>query len=254
MSKKGDLQGQTIVFTGQPKSDEAFLEVERLGGKALAFPLIRTQEVTFQDDYFIKKLEAYEWLIFTSQNAVAAFNQKLVRHGIRIDTVINKIAAVGSKTARALESIGFQVNFMPTTFSADEFVKEFPFVAGHSDSCLFLRGSLAKPTIKDGLSQNVDEWTVYETIPDVTNAKGLRDYLKKHPNVIVAFASPSSVEVFASEIAPKTDWNRLTIAAIGHITASALKNQGAPVHIMPTTYTWLSLVQEIANWKDEKLK
>ena len=49
MSKKGDLQGQTIVFTGQPKSYEAFLEVTRLGGEFISFPLIRTQELTFQD-------------------------------------------------------------------------------------------------------------------------------------------------------------------------------------------------------------
>lgn len=254
MSKKGDLQGRTIVFTGQPKSEEALLEVKRLGGDSIVFPLIRTQEVTLQDELFIKKLHTYEWLIFTSQNAVVAFEQKMIRHGIRIDTLLNKIAAVGSKTSRALERIGFQVTFMPTTFSADAFVQQFPMVAGHSDSCLFLRGSLAKATIKEGLSQNVDEWTVYETLPDLTNAKSLSEYLIVHPNVIVAFASPSSVEVFAREIAPKTDWNGLTIAAIGHITASALKKQGAPVHIMPTTYTWLALVQEIANWKDEKLK
>ncbi|HLG26952.1 MAG TPA: uroporphyrinogen-III synthase, partial [Paenisporosarcina sp.] len=65
MSKKGDLRGQTIVFTGQPKSSEAFLEVERLGGKVQAFPLIRTQELTNQDDNFITKLSSYDWLIFT---------------------------------------------------------------------------------------------------------------------------------------------------------------------------------------------
>lgn len=254
MSKKGDLQGQTIVFTGQPKSDEAFLEVTRLGGEFISFPLIRTQEETFQDEQFINSLHTYDWLIFTSQNAVVAFEQKVLRHKILVDSLPCKIAAVGSKTATALERIGFHVTFTPTTFSADAFVQQFPLVAGYSDTCLFLRGSLAKATIKEGISQSVDEWTVYETLPDEGNAKSLGDYLTQHPHVFVAFASPSSVEVFTREIAPKIGWNDMTIAAIGHVTATALKKQGVAVHIQPTTYTWLALIQEIAKWKDDSYK
>lgn len=251
MSKKGDLQGQTIVFTGQPKSSEAFLEVEKLGGKVEAFPLIRTQELTDQDDSFITTLTSYDWLIFTSQNAVFAFEAKLSRHNVTIDKLSCKIAAVGKNTAAALEKMGFSVSFIPTTYSADEFVQQFSQVSDQSDHCLFLRGSLAKATIKIGLSQHVDEWTVYETLPDVYNATRLSTYISEHPNVIVAFASPSSVNIYATEIAREIGWKQIKIAAIGHVTAAALLNHGAPVHVQATTYTWLALVQEIAHWKDD---
>lgn len=251
MSKKGDLRGQTIVFTGQPKSSEAFLEVERLGGKVQAFPLIRTQELTDQDDIFISKLSSYNWLIFTSQNAVSAFEEKLTRHQVAVDKLTCKVAAVGRNTARALEKLGFRVMFTPTTYSADEFVQQFSQVSKQSDHCLFLRGSLAKATIKAGLSQQVDEWTVYETLPDVNNATRLSTYIAQHPNVFVAFASPSSVNIYATEIAREIDWKQIKIAAIGHVTAAALQKHGAPVHVQATTYTWLALVQEIANWKDD---
>lgn len=251
MSKIGDLRGQTIVFTGQPKSSEAFLEVERLGGKVEAFPLIRTQELTDQDDIFMSTLSSYDWLIFTSQNAVSAFEQKLNRHKVAANTLSCKIAAVGKNTARALEKIGFQVSFTPTTYSADEFVQQFPQVSNQSDCCLFLRGSLAKATIKAGLSQQVVEWTVYETLFDIDNATHLSTYIAQHPNVFVAFASPSSVNIYATEIAREVGWNQIKIAAIGHVTAAALLNHGAPVHVQATTYTWLALVQEIASWKDD---
>jgi uroporphyrinogen-III synthase len=251
MSKIGDLRGQTIVFTGQPKSSEAFLEVERLGGKVEAFPLIRTQELTDQDDIFMSTLSSYDWLIFTSQNAVSALEHKLNRHKFAANTLTCKIAAVGKNTAHALEKIGFHVSFTPTTYSADEFVQQFPQVSNQPDSCLFLRGSLARATIKAGLSQQVDEWTVYETLPDIDNATRLSTYISQHPNVFVAFASPSSVNIYATEIAREIDWNQIKIAAIGHVTAAALQKHGAPVHVQATTYTWLALVQEIANWKDE---
>lgn len=251
MSKKGDLQGQTIVFTGQPKSNEAFLEVEKLGGIVKAFPLIRTEEITHQDESYLSKLHEYDWLIFTSQNAVKAFDHKLSRFHIQVDLVTCKIAAVGSKTARALEKIGFRVSFTPSIFSADEFVRQFPLVSSKSEVCLFLRGSLAKPTIKEGLEHQVDEWTVYETLQDTNNASDLVTYLTKQSDVFVAFASPSAVDVFAREVAPLTSWDTIKIAAIGHITANALKKYEAPVHVQPSTYTWLALIQEIAKWKDD---
>lgn len=254
MSEKGDLQGQTVVFTGQPKTNEAFLEVERLGGIVKNFPLIKTQEVSYQDEEFMTQLHKYDWLIFTSQNAVAAFEKKMTRHEVPTDNLQSKVAAVGSQTAQALEKIGFHVTFTPTTYSANEFVKQFPKSSSRSESCLFIKGSLAKETIKEGLTQQVDEWTVYETLPDVKNAMVLTTYIEQHPNVFVAFASPSSVDIFAQNIARNLGWYRSKIASIGHVTTSTLKKHGAPVHVQPKTYTWLALIQEIANWKDDSLK
>lgn len=251
MSKKSDLQGQTIVFTGQPRSTEALLEVERLGGKSKVFPLIQTQEVNTQDEKFISKLGDYHWLIFTSQNAVAAFEQKLARNNVRIDHSSYKIAAVGSKTAEALQKLGFRVSFTPTIYSADVFVQQFPMVASKSETCLFIKGSLAKKTIKDGLSQSVDEWTVYETLQDVKTAKELLTYLQQQANNVVTFASPSAVEVYATEIVPTAGWKGITTAAIGHVTAAALEKHGAPVHIQPRTYTYLALIKKIVQWKED---
>lgn len=251
MSKNADLRGQTIVFTGQPKSNEALLEVESLGGESKIFPLIRTQETTSQDDIYVAKLDEYDWLIFTSQNAVAAFVQKLSRHDVRMEDVKSKVAAVGSKTGDALRNAGLKVGFTPTIYSADVFVQQFPKVLKPVETCLFIKGSLAKPTITDGINQQVDEWTVYETLPNVKTAKELSSYIKERENAIVAFASPSAVDVFAHEIAPITGWNQVKTAAIGHVTAAAIERHGAIVHIQPKIYTWLALVQQIAKWKDD---
>jgi len=254
MSEKGDLRGQTIVFTGQPKSNEALLEVERLGGNVKVFPLIQTREVMFQDEVFINKLESFDWMIFTSQNAVAAFKDKLIRHEVVLDGLKSKIAAVGSKTAEALEKLGVTVSFMPTTFSADVFIQQFPRVASDTERCLFVKGSLAKATIKEGISQPVEEWTVYETFPDVKTANELLIYVERHHDIMIAFASPSAVEVFNREIASTTGWDGIKTAAIGHVTAAALERYGAKVHVQPEKYTWLELVKQIVRWKEDTQK
>jgi len=252
MSNETVLQGQTIVFTGQPRSQEVLQEVERLGGEVQLFPLIRTHEVTSSRDRdFLSRLSSYDWLIFTSQNAVLFFLQKMSRYNIQLKEINMKIAVVGTSTARAIEDVGLPVSFIPTNFSAEAFVQQFPQVSDIKDTCLFLRGSLAKDTIKEGLSQQVDEWTVYETLPNMDNSQRLSTYITQRPNVIIAFASPSAVEVFADTIASQMGWAPFKIAAIGHVTATTLENYGAPVHVQPTTYTWVALIQEIAKWKDD---
>lgn len=249
MSKEIDLQGQTIVFTGQPSTNDALLEVERLGGESKVFPLIQTREVKTQDQQFISTLHVYDWLIFTSQNAVAAFEQKMARHHVRVDGLPCKVAAVGRRTAESIEKVGLKVSFTPTIYSADVFVQQFG--ANKSERCLFVRGSLAKKTIKEGLPQQVDEWIVYETLPDVKTARVLLMYLKQHTKPIVTFASPSAVEVYSREIVPTIGWDQIRTAAIGHVTAAALERHGAPVHVQPETYTYLALIKKIAQWKED---
>lgn len=252
MSNQTGLQGRTIVFTGQPRSNEVLLEVQRLGGEAKLFPLIRTHEViSSQDEIFFKKLSGYDWLIFTSQNAVSFFLQKMSRYNIHLKEIKVKIAAVGTSTASAIEDVGLQVSFIPTNFSAEAFVEQFPQVSDSIDTCLFVRGSLAKDTLKKGLSQQVDEWTVYETLPNMDNSQGLSTYIAQQLHVFIAFASPSAVEVFADTIACHLGWTPFKIAAIGHVTATTLEKYGATVHIQPKIYTWMALIQEIAKWKDD---
>ena len=228
------------------------MEVERFGGSAKVFPLIQTRETIVQDQEFIKKIQQYEWLIFTSQNAVSAFYSKVKRHDLDLNSINSRIAAVGIKTSAFLEALGLKVDFMPSVYSADVFVREFPAVSKHSEKCLFLRGSLAKPTIKAGLIQQVDEWTVYETLPDVQTAGELAGFLAENRKAIIAFASPSAVKVFSEHVAPAVGWEAIKTAAIGHITAEALRKHGAQVHVLPKVYTWLALVQEIAKWKDDQ--
>jgi uroporphyrinogen-III synthase len=251
MSDKHPLSGTTVIFTGTPKAKEAIASVQLQGGDPVILPLIKTVEkVVPTDPLRMQTCASYEWLIFTSANAVHFFGRKMEQVGLTTEDIPVKIAAVGSETAKALEDIGFRADFIPTTFSADHFVDEFPAVSDESERCLFLKGDLAKDTIKEGLPNEVDEWTVYETVNDDEGIRGVIDQLKKGGETAVLFASPSAVRVFGEQIAPETGWTGFTIGAIGHVTEQALHAAGAEVQVKPDRYTLLDLVLELGNRKE----
>jgi len=252
MSDLHALHGETVVLTGIHKSDEPENLILKNGGVPASFPLITVRESKSEDLQFIHRLNEYDWLIFTSQNGVNYFHQKMERNHLSATQITHpKIAAVGSETERALNRIGFAVRFTPTIFSADRLIVEFPQQADPNERCLFIRGSLAKRTITDGLTNVVDEWTVYETVTDTEKAQQLREFLKGKRNCTITFSSPSAVEVFVMDVLPYLSIENYTIAAIGHVTEEALLKAGLPVHVKPDHYTMRSMIEKIVQMKGD---
>ncbi|WP_040228974.1 uroporphyrinogen-III synthase [Bhargavaea cecembensis] len=251
MNDQYSLAGETVIFTGTPKAQEAVAAVRLYGGRPLILPLIKTVErVVPTDSLRMQTCTSYEWLIFTSANAVRVFGNKMENEGMTAGDIPVKIAAVGSETARALEEIGFTADFIPETYSADFFVEEFPDVSSEGERCLFVKGALAGDTIKEGLPNEVDEWTVYETVQNEDGIRSLTEELGRDGRISVLFASPSAVRIFAERVAPVTGWDRFTIGAIGHITEKALLDAGVRADVMPEKYTLLDLVRELRNRKE----
>lgn len=235
------LAGKTIILTGTSVVQAVANSIEINGGRVLSYPLIETVEtITSEDAVSLQKLSKYQWLIFTSQNAVSSFVTKCQRHQISVPEGI-KIAAVGEKTAALLTQHGLPIHFMPTIYSADVFVKEFQ-LQKH-EKALFLRGSMAKSTIHDGTG--ADEWTVYETAPCEKYILQLEQSLHEQTQPIVIFASPSAVEVYAKKIAPNIDWRFVKFASIGHVTTAALAKYGVTPIVQPKNYTMQAVIEQL---------
>ncbi|MDW0118118.1 uroporphyrinogen-III synthase [Sporosarcina thermotolerans] len=251
MPEHGSLLGETVIFTGTLKTLEVFDLVRHYGGVPVSIPLIQVNEVEEQtDETKMKNCANFDWLIFTSQNAVRAFQSKMERFAISVNEIPSKIAAVGTRTAAALEKIGFSVEFIPSVFSADVFVKQFKPTNGELN-VLFLKGTLAGSIIREELPFEVKEWTVYETGAKRDSIDSLVDLLKNKRNCSVLFASPSAVRVFKEDAVPIIGWEGYTIGAIGHITERALIEAGATVDVKPEIYTLKELVKSLSKRKDE---
>lgn len=250
MSNSSPLQNDHVIFTGVNRSEQAAKLTASLGGIPHVAPFIATKVIVAQSDQ--EKLlnsQRYEWFIFTSQASVEAFHQKILTYRLSVDFFQAKIAVVGSKTAEALKKLGFSVDFMPTTFSADVFVQEFPDVASPKDRCLFFRGTLAKQTITTGLVNPVDEWTIYETVMLEDNVEMVKELLTSGKRCSVVFTSPSTVNAFHQTLGKDLGYTGFTVCAIGHVTKNHLESLGVTVHVMPSTYTLTEVVHSLAQWK-----
>jgi uroporphyrinogen-III synthase len=237
-----NLAGKTIILTGSSVVASVKQLIEDNGGQVEHFPLIETVEKINEDDAdWLAKLPTYHWLIFTSQKAVICFLAKCICHGIDYEKLPHKIAAVGEKTAELLRNAKLKVDFMPSVYSADVFVKQFRMAP--QERALFLRGSMAKSTIRDGTG--ADEWTVYETQHCLKHIDQLEQCLIASTEPIVIFASPSAVEVYAEHIVPDLNWCFVKVASIGHVTTAALAKYGVTPFVQPKTYTMQAVIEQL---------
>ncbi|MGN7388421.1 uroporphyrinogen-III synthase [Sporosarcina sp. SAFN-015] len=246
------LKGESVIFTGTPKSLEIFDLVKEYGGIPYSLPLIQVNEIEDRtDEYELKRCAEFDWLIFTSQSAVTAFHSKMKRFHVTSQHIPSKIAAVGTQTAAALEKIGFTVEFIPSIFSADVFVKQFKPTVNRKLRVLFLKGNLAGSIIREELPFQVEEWTVYETIAKLDSVDSIIEILETGDNNTVLFASPSAVHVYHERIVPVVGWKGYAIGAIGHVTEKALLDAGAVVDVKPEIYTLKELVKVLAKRKED---
>ncbi|REH93273.1 uroporphyrinogen-III synthase, partial [Staphylococcus felis] len=97
-------------------------------------PLIETKSLSFD----IQVLgEHYQWLLFSSQNAVRHFLPYMSQ------VSYEKVAVIGIKTAQICEKYGIEVDFIPHNYSQEGFLESFN--AESSDKILIPSSKGARP-------------------------------------------------------------------------------------------------------------
>lgn len=226
---------EPFILTSQ-LHDRSFLQrVEQAGFDPVHTPLIGTNHRALSAANF-EKIDTCDWLIFTSQTAVHAYFSQVSK------PTNQKIAVVGSKTEKAINSYGYEAAFMPSTYSADVFVKEWNASPHANESVAFLKGNLAKPTIEEGLHSDVTAICIYDTVTLSEHVETITDLIHHHPQVTLVFASPSAVNAYV--VAGGGAKPNVLYCAIGHITKRAMTDHGFPVHVMPSVYTLDALLEQ----------
>jgi uroporphyrinogen III methyltransferase/synthase len=102
-------------------------------------------------DAAVAELRSFDWLIFTSQNAIDPFFERLVKQGPQTIALKGlRVAAVGTGTARALAARGLVVHVVPTQHVAEALADALaPSVSGKR--LLWPRAEHARDTISERL-------------------------------------------------------------------------------------------------------
>ncbi|WP_342387123.1 uroporphyrinogen-III synthase [Salinicoccus bachuensis] len=179
-------------------------------------PLITTERLPF--DASLLEYE-YDWLVLTSRNAVEHFLpfMESVKFG--------RLASIGRKTSESLESHGFTVDFEPPDYSQEGFMANF--AAHPGDRVLYPVSERARPLLYEHLGRQgcmVARINLYRPVDNGPSREALHALLLEAPYAIT-FSSPSGVWTFMNWFSPDV-LDGMTVAAIGHVTAEALRECG----------------------------
>ncbi len=167
--------------------------IESRGWQAVPFPVLEIVPRPRSTNEFemLEKLQYFDCLIFVSANAV---NFALQANNGKITPFKQcKIASVGKATARALESAGLVVDWVPETGFDSEALLTLPYfheVEGRS--FLIVRGEGGREKLADTLRERgatVEYWEVYQRIRPQSDVQPVVDLLKRGELSLVTVSS-----------------------------------------------------------------
>ncbi|MCT1412014.1 bifunctional uroporphyrinogen-III C-methyltransferase/uroporphyrinogen-III synthase [Corynebacterium sanguinis] len=195
----------------------------------------------------------YQWIVFTSTNAVDAVWDKFEELGLDARSFAGvHLAAVGQKTGDALRARGMLPELIPhrTKQNAHGLVEIFPEYVEDIDPVsrvLLPRADLGTDVLVDGLVDlgwEVDDVVAYRTVRAAPPPLEVRDMIKSGGFDAVCFTSASTVKNLVG-IAGKPH-QRTIIAAIGPMAAAEAREQGLRVDVVPEVADVPSLVDALA--------
>lgn len=245
------LAGRTVLVTRRREQAATMCAaLETRGARAIAVPTIAVEPVTEPATReALAALDRYDWIAFTSVNAVECFWECLVAAGGTALPASVRIAAVGPATAAAVADRGAQVAAMPDTYRGDRIAEALGPLAGRR--VLLPQSAIARErtgaALRDAGAQ-VDEVVVYRTV-SARPTPGMLEILDT-PIDAVTFTSPSTVRGFleAGGAAAERVLQRAAIACIGPVTADAILARGLPVAIQPAEHTVAALVDALEDF------
>jgi len=194
----------------------------------------------------------YEWVAFTSANAVKAVREKFEEYGLDARAFAGiKVAAIGEQTAKALRAFGVVPDLVPSgDQSAAGLLEDFPAYDPAFDPIerVFLpRADIATDTLIAGLVElgwEVDDVTAYRTVRAAPPPAEIREAIKGGGFDAVLFTSSSTVKNLVG-IAGKPHASTV-IACIGPQTAKTAEEHGLRVDVLAPTPSAAVLAEALA--------
>jgi uroporphyrinogen-III synthase len=231
------LAGKRIVVTRAPEqAGDLIRMLTHMGAEIIALPAVafESPEDSQALDRALAELGSFDWVLFTSQNAVRFVSDRLKQIGL--PPTIQRIAVVGPATAEAAKQLGFHVDFVATHHTAHSLSAELrDSVAG--GKVLLPHSDRADDHIAEGLREagaRVTDVVAYRTVAPEAPDQAVLGRIRGGEFDVAVFSSPSAFHnldafVGSGEMAKLAE--SVLFAAIGPTTARAMRESGVRVHI-----------------------
>ncbi|EZH66858.1 hypothetical protein DH09_02645 [Bacillaceae bacterium JMAK1] len=235
----------TVIVTRSQEdvgTDPLMRVLHHKGVDAVHIPLVMQRPLHV--DVASIELERYDWIIFTSANAVRYFYEHY--KAARVPSSV-KIATVGQKTSAAAKRYDYPVFINPDQrFTAESLYEMLEPRVKYGDRVLIPNSKQSRDLLQTKLTELgavVDVHAFYETVP---NADLTRDQLSMLNNPIypLVFTSPSAVKAYNAFSREKTNSKRQAFV-IGPITKREARHCEFKQLIAPSEYTFQHLAEAI---------
>lgn len=251
-----DKKKINILFTGLAKDDSALYNLANFEKCNFTnFPTIQIVGVslTGEEQKKISAAENYDYIIFTSANAVYYFLENYKNDFSNL-SYRTKIVAIGKRTALQLLSNGIDVDLIPSNSSSLKLGELLTKKIVNKKSIFIPCSDLAKVDLSNSLKSKgayVDSVVVYKNvIPRYLTKTNIAKIDTTNMDLLI-FTSPSTFHNFLQifRIDNEKDFFKTkTIAAVGKVTKNEIEKKCLKVDIIPSEYNLNSLTAEIKNY------
>lgn len=254
------LFGKGIVITRPEKqADDLAQLLTKQGANPIFFPTIKI--VPSPDwrklDAALRKIDKYDWIIFTSANGVQFFFKRLMEKGKDIRDLSGiKICCIGPATAKQVEARGIKVDLVPDEFIAEGILDSFAAMNLRGKKILIPRAAKARDILPQGLKKkgaSVDVVTAYQTLNSGKKKEAFEELFAENKVDVITFTSSSTVTNFVEIMG--TNYSlppHVQIACIGPVTAETARKTGFDIDIQQDEYTMEGLVNSLIDHFESK--
>ncbi|HET9809104.1 MAG TPA: uroporphyrinogen-III C-methyltransferase [Candidatus Limnocylindria bacterium] len=242
------LAGARIVVTrARAQASSLSARLRELGADVIEMPAIRVEPLdTGPLDRALAVVPEYDWMIFTSQNAVEVVWGAMRARGLDARTLGGvRIAAIGRATADALLDHGMAADVVPQRFVAESLVEALETRDDVSGRRVLLpRAADARDVLPDGLralGAEVDVVPIYRTVMDGEGAARVAARLTAGDVDLVTLTSSSTARYFVDAVGADAA-RAAPVASIGPVTSAAARALGLRVAVEAEESTIAGLI------------
>lgn len=246
------LFGKRVLVTrARSQASRLVKQLEDLGAEVLEYPTIEIIPVRDPQplDDALRSISKYDWMMFTSSNAVRGIAARMKAIGIDSRALSHlKFGVNGPSTARALAEIGINADAIPDQYLASAMVELLKNDGITPANVLFPRSEIGRETLANGLRElgsNVDEVIAYSTeTPNDTGDLAREAY--EEGIDFTTFTSSSTVRNLVDLLGGSPDLiNTSKTVIIGPVTADTAKELNVNIDIQAQEQSITGIVEAI---------
>ncbi|MCR5586038.1 MAG: uroporphyrinogen-III synthase, partial [Lachnospiraceae bacterium] len=203
----------------------------------------------------LEKINQYEWIVFTSQNAMEIFFDEVKNKNIDFRSFHNiKFGVIGSGSNRYLRKYGFSADFIPSIYNIDSFSKEFVELLNNDKKSDLKIMILHAVRGNDAITKSLDENSISYKDFKIYDVIGEKYYDSLDGIDMLAFLSASGVEYFYKDEGNYLDdeVQKIPVACIGDSTARELEKYGKGADVVSSRMDVYGLSNAIADFYNKQ--